>query len=151
VAAPRIDPLDRMNWTSSGGWHQEYGTIYYKSTGHADPLLKAWLEHVLEDVRDPLRLATLREGFGFDKGALSPATGHCLKCHTIEERRDQQGSSRARSSTGSPTASTPLRQAATARSRGTTTCHICWPPTAASATSPSPSAAAARNTPPHSR
>jgi hypothetical protein len=91
VATPRIDPLDRMNWTSSGGWHQEYGTIYYKSTGHADPLLKAWLEHVLEDVRDPLRLATLREGFGFDKGALSPATGHCLKCHTIEERRDQQG------------------------------------------------------------
>ena len=91
VGKPRIDPLDRMNWTSSGGWHQEYGTIYYKSTGHADPLLKSWLEHVLEDVRDPLRLATLREGFGFDKGALSPATGHCLKCHTIEERRDQQG------------------------------------------------------------
>lgn len=91
VATPRIDPLDRMNWTSAGGWHQEYGTIYYKSTGHADPLLKAWLEHVLEDVRDPLRLATLREAFGFDKGALSPATGHCLKCHTIEEHRDQRG------------------------------------------------------------
>jgi len=91
VPAPQMDPLDRMNWTSSGGWHHEYGTIYYKSTGHADPLLKAWLEHVLEDVRDPLRLATLREGFGFAQGALSPATGHCLKCHTIEERRDQQG------------------------------------------------------------
>lgn len=91
VAAPQIEPLDRMNWTSSGGWHQEYGIIYYKSTGHADPLLKAWLEHVLEDVRDPLRLATLREGFGFAQGALSPATGHCLKCHTVEERRDQQG------------------------------------------------------------
>jgi hypothetical protein len=91
AAAPIIETLDRMNWTSSGGWHQEYGTIYYKSTGHADPLLKAWLDHILEDVRDPLRLATLREGFGFDKGTLSPATGHCLKCHTVEERRDQQG------------------------------------------------------------
>ncbi|MEZ5383957.1 MAG: hypothetical protein R3F13_00435 [Prosthecobacter sp.] len=88
---PHNDPLDRINWTSSGGWHQEYGTIYYKSTGHADPLLKAWLEHILEDVRDPLRLATLREGLGFDKGTLSPTTGHCLKCHTIEERRNQQG------------------------------------------------------------
>ena len=80
-----------MNWTSSGGWHQEYGTIFYKSTGHADPMLKAWLEHVLEDVQDPLRLATLREGFGFGQGWLSPATGHCLKCHTIEEQRDQRG------------------------------------------------------------
>lgn len=91
VPAPRMDPLDRMNWTAFGGWHQEYGTIYYKSTGHADPLLKAWLEHILEDVSDPLRLATLREGFGFAQGTLSPATGHCLKCHTVEERRDQQG------------------------------------------------------------
>lgn len=87
----RIDPVDRTNWTSLGGWHQEYGTIYYKSSGHADPLLKAWLEHVLEDVKDPLRLATLREGLDFQKGALSQATGHCLKCHSIDERRDARG------------------------------------------------------------
>jgi len=88
---PSMDPVDRENWSTSGGWHQEYGVIYYKSTGHADPLLKAWLEHVLEDVKDPLRLATLREGFGFSQGTLSPATGHCLKCHTIDEQRDGQG------------------------------------------------------------
>ena len=81
-----------MNWTSAGGWHQEYGVVYYQSTGHGDPLLKAWLEHVLEDIKDPLRLATLREGFGFNQGMLSPATGHCLKCHTVDERRDAKGS-----------------------------------------------------------
>lgn len=87
----RLEPVDRETWAGAGGWHQQFGVIYYKSTGHADPLLKAWIEHVLEDVKDPLRLATLREGFGFQLGTLSQATGHCLKCHTIDERRDAEG------------------------------------------------------------
>lgn len=89
VTPPKeLDSMDAATWASRGGWYQEYGAIYYRSTGHADPLIKSWLDALASRVSDPLSLAQLKEGFDFRAGAESQTSGSCLMCHAVDEIRD---------------------------------------------------------------
>ena len=35
---------DPSDWQKSGGWFYEKYALHYKSTGHADPVIRAWIE-----------------------------------------------------------------------------------------------------------
>ncbi len=87
-----LENIDPVNWAARGGWYQQYGTLYYRSTGHADPLLKNWLDALAGQVSSPLALAQLKEGFDFQSGVESKTSGSCLKCHAVDEIRDASGS-----------------------------------------------------------
>ena len=82
---PVIDPTV---WATHGGWYQQYGVVSYRSTGHADPLLKHWLDELVRRIDDPLTRAHLAEGFDFRSGSASSASGQCFKCHSVDEIRD---------------------------------------------------------------
>ncbi len=86
-----LEAIDPVNWAARGGWYQQYGALYYRSTGHADPLLKNWLDALAARVDSPLAIAQLKEGFDFQSGVESKASGSCLKCHAVDEIRDDSG------------------------------------------------------------
>ena len=56
---PVIDPTV---WATRGGWYQQYGVVSYRSTGHADLLLKNWLDELVRRIDDPLVRAHLAAG-----------------------------------------------------------------------------------------
>lgn len=84
-----LEPIDPTNWATHGGWYQQYGALYYRSTGHADPLIRNWLDQLAKHVDSPLPLAQLKDGFDFRAGAESKASGSCFKCHAVDEIRDR--------------------------------------------------------------
>ncbi len=86
-----LDPIDPVNWAARGGWYQQYGALYYRSTGHADPLLKNWLDALASRAASPIDLEQLKDGFQFLAGTESKASGSCLKCHAVDEIRDDAG------------------------------------------------------------
>ncbi|MEP4933948.1 hypothetical protein [Haloferula sp.] len=88
---PKLDPIDPGQWASKGGWQQQYGVLYYRATGHADPLIKSWLDGLAARASEPLALAHLKEGFDFQSGVSSVSSGSCLKCHAVDEVRDPSG------------------------------------------------------------
>ena len=88
---PKLDAIDPDLWASKGGWQQQYGVLYYRSTGHGDPLIKSWLDGLAARSKDPLALAQLKEGFDFQSGVSSVYSGSCVKCHAVDEIRDSAG------------------------------------------------------------
>ncbi len=86
-----LEQIDPINWAAKGGWHQQYGALYYRSTGHADPLIKSWLDQTAKRIDSPLALAHFKDGFDFRSGVESKSSGSCLKCHAVDEIRDESG------------------------------------------------------------
>nr|WP_145448657.1 cytochrome c3 family protein [Gimesia panareensis]QDT26314.1 Doubled CXXCH motif [Gimesia panareensis] len=86
---------------SSGGWSISNSdfAIRYRPLGHADPLIKAWLDQAVQ--KDPRVLAQdqlwqifsspTASGTEATPGAL--ASGRCLMCHTVD-RNSQNGTAR---------------------------------------------------------
>ena len=96
-APPAVEPdpddlaLKDEVWARSGGWQEEGGTLYYRSTGHADPLLRAWLDATAANASEPVALLTLTDSLGFASGVNTSASGKCLMCHSIDEELDVAG------------------------------------------------------------
>ena len=66
--------------TNAGGWYWEDFYLRYRPSGHADELIVAWVNFLLEQTNSSLVADnTLLTGFTTDK---SP--GACLKCHSME-------------------------------------------------------------------
>ena len=86
IELPTIDPTV---WASRGGWYQQYGVVSYRSTMHADPLLKHWLDELARRIDDPLVRAHFAEGFDFRRGSAASSSGQCFKCHSVDEVRDE--------------------------------------------------------------
>ncbi len=86
-----LEPIDPINWAAQGGWYQQFGKLYYRSTGHADPLIKNWLDQTSKKIDSPLALAHFKDGFDFRSGVESSSSGSCLKCHVVDEIRDESG------------------------------------------------------------
>ncbi len=84
-----LPPIDPTVWATRGGWYQQYGVVSYRSTGHADPLLKHWLDELARRIDDPLVLAHFAEGFDFRRGSAASSSGQCFKCHSVDEVRDE--------------------------------------------------------------
>ncbi|QDU55196.1 hypothetical protein [Aeoliella mucimassa] len=85
VAAARLawsgddSPAEAPTPRSGTWWVDNVGlSIRYQPTGHADPLLKAWLEAIVSIRDQPLRESLLAEFTG--PGAL----GRCTVCHSID-------------------------------------------------------------------
>ncbi|NOY00094.1 MAG: cytochrome c3 family protein [Verrucomicrobia bacterium] len=81
-----------VDWQSAGGWFYDEHAIHYRSAGHADPLIKAWIEAALATLNSQdaksLKWKNARRvidhTFGGKEGVLSEASGKCFKCHTVD-------------------------------------------------------------------
>ena len=89
TASGELSPIDPETWASQGGWFQQFGVVSYRSRGHADPLIRDWLDALVSRVDDPLARAQLADGFDFRRGSAASTTGQCFKCHSVDETRDQ--------------------------------------------------------------
>ena len=80
----------------SGGWsisNTDF-TIRYRPLGHADPVIKAWLDEAVQ--RDPQLLAQDRmwqvlsspTASGTESASGALASGRCLMCHTVDRDRE---------------------------------------------------------------
>lgn len=95
VRPRRTSPDDSSGWSLS---NSDF-TIRYRPLGHADPLIKAWLDQAVQE--DPQTLAQnelwqvfsspTASGTEDSSGAL--ASGRCLMCHTVD-RDLQSGTAR---------------------------------------------------------
>lgn len=88
-ADPPRSPSDRAleSWVDSGGWfRQDRGTsIRYRSRGHADPFLRAWIS--LAASATPAGPAPAQDSPAsriFQELTSSGAPGRCAKCHSAE-------------------------------------------------------------------
>ena len=74
----------------SGGWFHQDSQISYASRGHADPVLKAWLDATIQALNSPNKETRqigndlLFRSLDYRRGVESNASGKCLKCHTVD-------------------------------------------------------------------
>ena len=66
------------DWAAAGGWYREEFTLYFRPTGHEDPLLKTWLEAAASASEN----AGSQEVFDLLVDPKSP--GRCIKCHSVD-------------------------------------------------------------------
>lgn len=73
-------PSTSQQSTEPGQWFVDHASlsVRYQPTGHADPILKAWIDAVVSLPDVPLRDALLLEFTG------AKAMGRCTSCHSIE-------------------------------------------------------------------
>ena len=89
AASGELSPIDPETWASQGGWFHQFGVVSYRSKGHADPLIRDWLDALASRVDDPLARTQLADGFDFRRGSAASTSGQCFKCHSVDETRDQ--------------------------------------------------------------
>ncbi len=85
VGDNRYDPdLAAEDWVSAGGWYAQDFSLYYRPGGHADELLRRWLEMTLPDGNDsPAKKAA------FEQLSDTKIPGQCTKCHSLD-REDKR-------------------------------------------------------------
>lgn len=88
--ASNTDSLEEAAAPPAGAWSvsDDGRTLNYRSRGHADPLLRDWLNLAADGLGTyPEPPATDRSG-AFDRLfrqlAAPEAAGHCMKCHTVD-------------------------------------------------------------------
>ena len=93
VSPPEMQVLQQKQSPDiSGGWslsNSDY-TIRYRPLGHADPLIKAWLDQAVQE--DPQLLAqdylwqifSNPSASGAEGATGALASGRCLMCHTVD-------------------------------------------------------------------
>ncbi|QDU09022.1 hypothetical protein [Gimesia aquarii] len=89
--SPRTLPINKAN-----GWYLSEAdfTIRYRPIGHADPLIKGWLDQVIQTKTESLDDSNMwrifsnptASGTEASNGAL--ASGRCLLCHSVDENRE---------------------------------------------------------------
>ena len=67
---------DRAN---VGGWFYEAYTLRYRPSGHADWLIKTWVDYLLDGVASNAQVLSLRNTF-----ISEDQPGACFKCHSVE-------------------------------------------------------------------
>ncbi len=81
-----LRPVAPEAWSNAGGWYrQDYG-LYYRPGDHADGFMRAWLDlSGMIGGADPLGapLAQLLTN--------SKTVGSCTKCHSVDDRKGQNG------------------------------------------------------------
>ena len=90
VPVTLFEPNNLTDWQTAGGWFYENNAIHYRSQGHADPLIKAWIEAAVLTIntkderarKDARRL--LDYSLGWKDGVNSKASGKCFTCHSID-------------------------------------------------------------------
>ena len=92
---PRQDKSSEERWVREGGWYQtdRDRAIRYRSSGHADPFLRAWLDvagsfaHTGDAAGDtPSAAESLFNGL-----RKSNATGSCAMCHSADPQPSTRG------------------------------------------------------------
>ena len=78
----------------SGGWHGDYLELKYRPGGHADPVVRGWLDVVvassgIEDSAESELIDSLRE----DLLSKQDGPGACIKCHGVTESMHDNGTS----------------------------------------------------------
>ncbi|MGN7612403.1 hypothetical protein ACQZV8_09990 [Magnetococcales bacterium HHB-1] len=71
-------------WNTRGGWWWEGTSLYYRSTGHADPFLRRWIEQMAQMPQGEASFTQLTD---------SKKAGQCAKCHRLQYGKKIQWSS----------------------------------------------------------
>lgn len=84
------------NWVREGGWYQgtKDASIRYRSRGHADPFVRAWLDLTgsFAHTGNPAGDAASAAERLFDGLTSAAATGRCASCHSIDPATSSYGS-----------------------------------------------------------
>ncbi len=78
------------DWNKTGGWHYEQQAIHYSTRGHADPVIRAWIETSVSALNSSDAIhrkngrLILNYVLDWKKGVSTAASGKCLKCHSID-------------------------------------------------------------------
>ena len=81
VTPPAKLEIGAQNWAEFGGWYRRDFSILYKPTGHADALLRAWLDYSGQlSNKDERNLAFPV----FEMLSSKDAQGRCTKCHSVD-------------------------------------------------------------------
>lgn len=73
--------IDAQSWAEFGGWYRQDFSILYKPTGHADGLLRTWLDYSGQPSnKDEENLAVPV----FETLTSKDAQGQCTKCHSVD-------------------------------------------------------------------
>lgn len=78
--------IDDETWSEFGGWYRKDHTILYRPSGHADALIKSWLDVSAKNTasHEPaIRRAIFKPAF--ETLSDREAQGRCMKCHSLEE------------------------------------------------------------------
>jgi len=83
-------------WVREGGWYQgtKDASIRYRSRGHADPFVRAWLDLTgsFAHTGNPAGDAASAAERLFDGLTSAAATGRCASCHSIDPATSSYGS-----------------------------------------------------------
>ncbi|MCZ6593186.1 MAG: hypothetical protein O7B98_18880, partial [Alphaproteobacteria bacterium] len=75
------------------GWHADGATLAYRPRGHADPVVRAWLDIAAAgaaEEKDVARAGAMRE----ELLVADDGPGQCLKCHSVTETGAASGGAR---------------------------------------------------------
>lgn len=75
-------PADHERLARFGGWYRDYMTLYYRPAGHADPLLKSYM-----DITGKAAADSEARGL-FDELTAEDSPGRCGKCHIVDRWAD---------------------------------------------------------------
>lgn len=87
---------NRFSTNASNGWaisNSDF-TIRYRPLGHADPLLKGWLDHAVQENWNSLdsdsmwRILSNPTASGLEDTNGALASGRCLMCHSVDKNPD---------------------------------------------------------------
>jgi len=71
-----------------GGWYGDFLDLIYRPAGHADPVIKAWLEMAIaaksDDEETAERIATMQE----ELLSAREGAGACIKCHAVTQETE---------------------------------------------------------------
>ena len=70
--------VNSEEWAATGGWYWDKSILYYRPTGHADLLLKTWIDLSSSNVDNPISKNL------FNRLMKNDAVGFCGKCHTVD-------------------------------------------------------------------
>ncbi|MBI1207853.1 MAG: hypothetical protein GC191_11260 [Azospirillum sp.] len=82
---PAVDP---ERWMANGGWYRLDFALLYRPTGHADSFLRSWLEIAASQPYG--QSAANREAL-FASFNTPRSPGACLKCHSVDGARANNG------------------------------------------------------------
>jgi len=79
---PDVEIAPGEEWASAGGWYRDEFTLRYRPAGHADTMMRSWL-----DAAGGAASMEAKESAGQILSALTKkgAPGLCVKCHSVDE------------------------------------------------------------------
>ena len=78
-AAIYVDDVQAEEWAKSGGWYLQDFSLFYRPQGHADTMIRSWI-----DISALAYSSSLLAQMSFYQLSDSKLPGQCGKCHSVD-------------------------------------------------------------------